>query len=184
MTRLINSATLAALESDSFNIATLVQIDFSSVLRITDWGRSVSVLSNTWNSSANFIGIGDVTESAELRVNDLSLTLSGVEQTYVSIFLSNNYIDVPIKIYRAILNDADALVGDAILIFDGILTGYQIEDDDIGSKVTVQMASHWKDFEKENGRRTNHNSQQLYFSGDEGFEFAPKSIKDLKWGRK
>ena len=32
MTRLINSATLAALESDSFNIATLVQIDFSSAI--------------------------------------------------------------------------------------------------------------------------------------------------------
>jgi len=75
-------------------------------------------------------------------------------------------------------------VGAPILIFDGILTGYAIEDTEEESKVTVQMASHWKDFEKENGRRTNHNSQQLYFAGDEGFEFAPKSIKDLKWGRK
>lgn len=184
MTRLINSATLAALESDSFNIATLVQIDFSTVLRLTDWGRNVTALSNIWNSSANFIGIDNVTESAELRVNDLSLTLSGVDQTYVSIFLGNNYIDVPIKVYRAILNDADAVVGVPILIFDGILTGYDIQDTENESKVTVQMASHWKDFEKENGRRTNHNSQQLYFAGDEGFEFAPKSIKDLKWGRK
>ena len=138
MTRLINSATLAALESDSFNIATLVQIDFSSTIRITDWARSVTALSSTWYSSANFIGVGD----------------------------------------------ADAVVGDPILIFDGILTGYSIEDTEEESKVTVQMASHWKDFEKENGRRTNHNSQQLYFAGDEGFEFAPKSIKDLKWGRK
>ena len=184
MTRLINSATLAALESDSFNIATLVQIDFSSAIRITDWARSVTALSNTWNSSANFIGVGDVTESQELRVNDLTLTLSGVDQTYVAIFLSNNYIDVPINVYRVILDNADAVVGAPILIFDGILTGYAIEDTEEESKVTVQMASHWKDFEKENGRRTNHNSQQLYFAGDEGFEFAPKSIKDLKWGRK
>ena len=184
MTRLINSATLAALESDSFNIATLVQIDFSSTIRITDWARSVTALSNTWNSSANFIGVGDVTESQELRVNDLTLTLSGVDQTYVAIFLANNYIDVPINVYRVILDNADAVVGAPILIFDGILTGYAIEDTEEESKVTVQMASHWKDFEKENGRRTNHNSQQLYFAGDEGFEFAPKSIKDLKWGRK
>ena len=184
MTRLINSATLAALETDSFNIATLVQIDFSSAIRITDWARSVTALSNTWNSSGNFIGVGDITESQELRVNDLTLTLSGVDQTYVAIFLSNNYIDVPIEVYRAILDDADAVVGAPILIFDGILTGYAIEDTEEGSKVTVQMASHWKDFEKENGRRTNHNSQQLYFAGDDGFEFAPKSIKDLKWGRK
>jgi hypothetical protein len=184
MTRLINSATLAALETDSFNSATLVQIDFSSTIRITDWARSVTALSNTWNSSANFIGVGDVTESQELRVNDLTLTLSGVDQTYVAIFLANNYIDVPINVYRVILDNADAVVGAPILIFDGILTGYAIEDTEEGSKVTVQMASHWKDFEKENGRRTNHNSQQLYFAGDDGFEFAPKSIKDLKWGRK
>jgi hypothetical protein len=87
-------------------------------------------------------------------------------------------------VYRVILDGTDAVVGDPILIFDGILTGYSIEDTEEESKVTVQMASHWKDFEKENGRRTNHNSQQLYFAGDEGFEFAPKSIKDLKWGRK
>ena len=184
MTRIINSATLSALESDNFNIATLVQINFSSVIRITDWGRSVTALSNTWASSANFIGVGDVTESQELRVNDLSLTLSGVDQTYVAIFLSKNYIDVPINIYRAILNDSDAVIGAPILIFDGIMTGYAIEDTENESKVTVDMASHWKDFEKENGRRTNHNSQQLYFAGDKGFEFAPKSIKDLKWGRK
>jgi len=184
MTRIINSATLSALESDNFNIATLVQINFSAVIRITDWGRSVTALSNTWASSANFIGVGDVTESQELRVNDLSLTLSGVDQTYVAIFLSNNYIDVPINIYRAILNDSDAVIGAPILIFDGIMTGYAIEDTENESKVTVDMASHWKDFEKENGRRTNHNSQQLYFAGDKGFEFAPKSIKDLKWGRK
>lgn len=184
MTRLINSATLAALETDSFNIATLVQIDFASTIRITDWARSITALSNTWYSSANFIGVGNVTESQELRVNDLTLTLSGVDQTYVAIFLANNYIDVPINVYRVILDNADAVVGAPILIFDGILTGYAIEDTEEESKVTVQMASHWKDFEKENGRRTNHNSQQLYFAGDEGFEFAPKSIKDLKWGRK
>ena len=184
MTRLINSATLSALESDNFNIATLVQIDFSTVVRLTDWGRNVTALSNTWASSANFIGIGDVTESAELRVNDLSLTLSGVEQTYIAIFLGNNYIDVPIKVYRAILSNSDVLIGAPILTFDGIITGYQIEDTESESKITVKMASHWKDFEKENGRRTNHNTQQLYFAGDLGFEFAPKSIKDLKWGRK
>ena len=66
MTRTINSATIAALESDSFNIATLVQLNFSSVLRLTDWGRNVSALSNTWLSSSSFIGIGDVTESSEI----------------------------------------------------------------------------------------------------------------------
>ena len=184
MTRSINASTAAALATDSFNLATLVQINFTSVVRLTDWGRSVTALSNTWTSSAHFIGIGDITETSELRVNDLSLTLSGVEQTFVSIFLSNNYIDVPIAVYRAVFDNTDTIIGAPILVFDGVVTGFDITDTEDDSKITVKMASHWKDFEKENGRRTNHNSQQLFFAGDQGFEFAPKSIKDLKWGRK
>ena len=64
------------------------------------------------------------------------------------------------------------------------MTGYSIEDSEDSSDVTVSAASHWKDFEKENGRRTNDNSQKIYFPSDEGFEFAAKTIKDLKWGRK
>jgi hypothetical protein len=98
--------------------------------------------------------------------------------------LGDDYIDVPAKIYRAVIDSSDDVVGAPILIFDGLIVGYSIDDTEDESKLTVEIASHWKDFEKENGRRTNHNTQQLYFDGDLGFEFAAKTIKDLKWGRK
>ena len=45
------------------------------------------------------------------------------------------------------------------------------------------MASHWADFEKKAGRFSNNNSQQYFFSGDVGFEYAANTVKDLKWGR-
>jgi hypothetical protein len=51
------------------------------------------------------------------------------------------------------------------------------------SNVTITAASHWSDFNKKSGRRTNHNSQQIFFNGDKGFEFAPKIMRDLKWGK-
>ena len=41
----------------------------------------------------------------------------------------------------------------------------------------------WGDFEKVSGRRTNTNSQKLFFSSDKGFEFSGSSVKDIKWGR-
>ena len=184
MTRLIDSATIAELAKDDFNLATLIRFDFSSVLYLTDWDRDISALSATWNSSPHFLGVGDVKETSDLRVNTVDITLSGVEQSYVSLFLSQNYIDVPAKIYRAVLDDNDVVIGSPILVFNGVITNYDIQDYKSESTVTVQIASHWKDFEKENGRKTNDNSQKIYFPNDEGFEFAAKTIKDLKWGRK
>ena len=184
MTRLIDSATIAELAKDDFNLATLIRFDFSSVLYLTDCDRDISALSATWNSSPHFLGVGDVKETADLRVNTVDITLSGVEQSYVSLFLSQNYIDVPARIYRAVLDDNDVVIGSPILVFNGVITSYDIQDSKSDSTVTVQIASHWKDFEKENGRKTNDNSQKIHFPNDEGFEFAAKTIKDLKWGRK
>jgi hypothetical protein len=33
-----------------------------------------------------------------------------------------------------------------------------------------------------NGRITNNSTQQRFFSGDKGFEFADQIVRDLKWG--
>lgn len=184
MTRSIDAATITELAKDNFNLATLIQFDLSSALYLTDWDRNLSALSQTWSSSPHFLGVGDVTETSDLRVNTLDITLSGVEQAYVAIFLSQNYIDRPVKIYRAVINSSDAVIGAPILLFSGLITNYSIQDSKETSTITVQLASHWKDFEKEVGRKTNHNSQSIHFPSDKGFEFAAKSIKDLKWGRK
>ena len=184
MTRSIDAATLAELEKDNFNLATLLEFEFSSPFRLTDWDRNITALSQTWDSSPHIISLGDVTETAELAVNGFTIELSGVEQAYIAFFLSNNYLDIPIKIYRCVLDNTDSVIGSPILVFDGLITGYEIEDTEDSSVLSVQCASHWKDFEKENGRKTNHNSQQLHFPGDKGFIFAAKTVKDLRWGRK
>ena len=182
--RKISRKTIAALQNDSFNIATLVALNFDPVIRITDWGRDVTVLRKTWKSSGHILSVGDVTESSEIRVNDLSLTLSGVEQSYVQLFLSTPSIDIPVTIYRAVFAEGDRIIGEPIVVFDGLITSFSIDDSGEKSVVEVEIASHWKDFEKENGRKTNHNSQQIHFLGDKGFEYAAKSITGIKWGRK
>tara|TARA_R110000744_G_scaffold165078_3_gene282200 strand:- start:3137 stop:3691 length:555 start_codon:yes stop_codon:yes gene_type:complete len=184
MTRSISAATIAELEKDDFNLATLIQFDLATTIYLTDWNRDLSISGQTWVSSSHFLGSGDITETADLRVNSIDVTLSGVSQEYVNIFLAQNYIDRTAKIYRAVVNDSDAVIGSPILVFDGLMTGYNIQDGRESSTVTVKLASHWKDFEKEVGRKTNQNSQSIHFPNDKGFEFSAKTIKNLKWGRK
>ena len=183
MTRQIDAATITALASDNLNMATLVQVDFATPIKVTNWARNVSALSTTFLSSSDLLEIDQVSESSELQINSLNLTFSGVSQTFVSLFLTNDYIDVRTRIWTAVLDTADVVIGDPILIFDGRITGYGISDTNDSSTVSVEVASHWKDFDKTNGRKTNSNTQQLYFAGDKGFDFAADSVKDLKWGK-
>lgn len=183
MSREIDSATITALNSDNLNLANLVQMDFGTPIKVTDWARNVSALSTTFDSSSDLLEIDQFNESSELQVNSSTLTFSGVSQTFVALFFNNDYIDVRTRIWKAVLDNSDVVIGSPILVFDGRITGYSILDSDTTSTVEVEIASHWKDFDLHNGRKTNHNTQQLYFPGDKGFEFAADTSKDLKWGK-
>lgn len=185
MSRSINSTTKTALSTDGFRLATLLRIDFSTIVYLTDYGNDLTVTGlGTFSSSAHLLEISSVTESGALKVNTLNLQMSGVEQSYISIFLQQDYMDRQVRIWRAVIDSNDSVVGAPFLYFDGRIVGFDIEDNKNDSVIDIEIASHWRDFEKIVNRKTNHNSQQVHFPGDMGFEFASKIVKDLRWGRK
>ena len=51
------------------------------------------------------------------------------------------------------------------------------------SLLNLNVVSHWADFEKKSGRKTNSTSQQRFFSGDLGMAFSSETVLDIKWGR-
>jgi len=185
MSRAINSTTKAALATDGFRFATLIRMDFDTILYLTDYGVNLTVTAlGTFISSPHMIEISDVRESGALKVNTFNLQLSGVEQSYISIFLSQDYMDRRFRIWRSVIDSDNNVIGEPFMFFDGRIVGFEIEDSDRDSIVNIEVSSHWRDFEKIVNRKTNHNSQQLHFAGDMGFEFASKIVKDLRWGRK
>jgi hypothetical protein len=185
MSRAINASTKAAFATNGFRLATLIRIEFATTVYLTDYGNDLTVAGlGTFVNSPHFIEISGIKETGALRVNTLNFQLSGVEQSYVSIFLQQDYMDRRFRVWRAVVDENDSVVGDPFLYFDGRIVGFDIEDTERDSIVNVEVASHWRDFEKIVNRKTNHNSQQVHFDGDMGFEFASKMVKDLRWGRK
>lgn len=183
MTRQIDSATLVALASDSLRLATLVQFDFDTVIRITDWEHAISALSQTFASSAHLLGVSGSTESSEPRTNSLTIELSGVEQTYIALFLGNPYHGIRARVWKAAMSSSGAVIGDPVLTFDGPIDSIGLDESEDSVSLQVVVSSHWANFEAIAGRKTNHNSQQLFFPGDKGFEFAADTVQDIKWGR-
>lgn len=183
MSRSIHSDTIAELAKNSFNMAHLIKIDFEIPLYITESPYNITYSGVTYTPSSSLQGISTVTETSEIQVGSISIKLSGVSQEYIAILLGQTYTNRQIVINRVLLSNSYSIVGSPILIYDGRIQSFSISDSDKTSTVTLTASSHWADFEKKSGRRTNHNSQQMHFSGDKGFEYSPNTIMDLKWGR-
>jgi hypothetical protein len=184
MPRGLSSTIITELEKDDIRLAGLIYMDIGSGQYLTDYAHDLVAGGVTYTSSTHLLSVGAPRESRDLRVNTVSVTLSGVQQTYLTLFLTNDHVNRQVKFSKALVDDDGAVIGDSILAFDGRITRFEIKESSRTSEITIEVASHWADFEKTAGRLTNTNSQQRFFPNDLGFAYAANTIRDLRWGRK
>lgn len=182
MTRSINATTATELQQDSFVQANLIHFGSPLTLTFTDAAFPITWSIFTFQSNGHLLDVSSVKETNDLRINSMKLTLSAVDQAFVSAFLSQDYMDAPISYWTALLDGA-TVIGDPISKFDGNITGFDIDESGSSSKITVECASHWANFDTKNGHKTNDASQQSQFPGDLGMEFASASQRSILWGR-
>jgi len=183
MTRSLSGSLTTELATNKLNPVNLIYIGVSTGSYYTDHYKNISFNGNTYLASSLLLGVSDASESSEVAVNDLVIKFSGADQTIISLFLNNDYMDKSAHIYRGFLDDSQALISDPFLLFEGRIENFNIDETDTSSEVSISIASHWADFDKIAGRKTNTNSQKLYFSTDKGFDYASQSVREIKWGR-
>ena len=187
MSRGLTTAVKNELATGNINPVHLIHLNFATPVYITDCGfnltSSISGSSQTYTASGHILGIGNTQEGSEPIKNSLNLTLSGVDQTYISVALNENIINDTVQIYRGFLDSSNALIADPFLLYEGFIDQYSIEDDSTTAMIGMDITSHWGNFEKVSGRRSSDNSQQRFFSGDKGFEFSALTVQDIRWGR-
>ena len=188
MTRALTTAVKNELATNDIRPIHLITIGFSTPVNITDNSfsltSSVSGSSVTYNASDFIMGISDFTEETDLTKGSITLSLSGADQTFISTVLNENVINDSVDIFRGFLNDSNSLISDPFLFYKGKIDGFTINETDTASTVNLGIVSHWADFEKKNGRKTNNTSQQRFFSTDVGMSFSSQTVLDIKWGRK
>jgi len=187
MARGLSSAVKTELATGVIDPVVLVEIDFATPVYLTnasfDITSSVSGTSRTYLSNGHFRGITGVQETNRPTKNTLSLSLSGVEQTYVALALTNNIINNEVYIYRGFLDANQALISDPFLLFFGTIDEFRVNDNTNTANVILSITSHWGNFSKTSGRTTTDNSQKRFFSGDKGMEYSALTVRDIRWGR-
>jgi len=129
------------------------------------------------------MGLSNFTEETDITKTSLTLSLSGADLTFISTVLNENVVNDSVDIFRGFLNDSNALIADPFLLYSGTIETFGIAEDKTASTLNLQIVSHWADFDKTNGRKTNNTSQQRFFSADVGMDFSSQTVQDIKWGR-
>ena len=68
-------------------------------------------------------------------------------------------------------------------MFEGTIQDVAIVATKESCSVEITTASHWVDFDRQNGRFTNENSQKSIsaFSADDGLQFSRDVQKEIEW---
>ena len=112
------------------------------------------------------------------------IVVSAVDQTWVARILAKDYINRRLVIYKATLDAAWNVVVDPAVVFDGLMKKPQILDDPDAAdcKLMISASHDASDVNNAAGRRTNDQSQQVYFPGDRIFRYASQSDRSILWG--
>ena len=187
MTRSLSVAVKNHLATNEIKPVHLITIGFATPQNITDCVHdltsSVSGSSVTYSSSKFLVSYPEVSEETDISKSSIAIALSGADQSYISIALAENVVNDSVTIYRAFLDANNAIITDPFLLYKGAIETYIINENETSSALTLNIVSHWADFEKKSGRKTNNTSQQRFFSADKGMEFSSETVLDIKWGR-
>lgn len=189
MTRGLASAIQTEIAKDSIVFADLVELHFDTPKYITNFKVDVSATTTTSGGAQTFTAQGEllsfdtIGEQNEIKTNQINIGLSATSSTFTNIFLNNDYVDKRVVIYRAFLNSSLQIIDNPVMLFDGEIQSFTINETGKTSTVGVVCSSVFYEFEKLNGRRTNESSQQSAFPNDRGMQYSAITTDDIKWGK-
>jgi len=192
MPRDLSSGLITALSAQQMVVTDLVEIHLASAVYFSNGHIDLDYDSptapdagvNTYIAQGQFLSFGEVVESRDIRVNNISIGFTAVDYTTLGYVLNNEYIDRRVVLYRAVLDENFQLDSTKVFqYFDGRINDFSIAESPKLATMTLKISSQFADYERINGRRTNSVSQNRFFPDDLGLEFAPQIQTDIRWGR-
>ena len=182
MPRSLSTDLQTQVSSTATKTAFLVELNLSSTIRLTDWYSNVTYDSNSYQAGGSFLTIDSTTETGQLQVDEINLGFSNVTDQVRSLVQDGAFTDKTVDVYLAYFNADETIVG-AISFFKGQIRNVSIIENINGCTLTMNVASHWSNWNLTKGRHFSVESQEQYSSGDKGMEFATQVKSDVRWGK-
>jgi hypothetical protein len=181
MPRSLSAGLQTQVSAQQTKTAFLVELNLSTVIRLTDFYRDVTYDSNSYEAGGSFLAVDTTTETGQLQVSDINLGFSNVTNQVRQLVRDGAFTDKVVNIYIAYFDENELLVG-AINYFTGQIKNVNISETLEDSLLSMTVASHWANWNLTKGRHYSDESQQSVYSGDRGLEYATQTKSDVRWG--
>jgi hypothetical protein len=138
VTRFAAAALTNAANQTHVPYVVFADLDFLSAhVRINSSDRAIEFGGNTYLGGGQLVGIGEVTESAALNPEKISLTLSGVDTSLISTVLNETYHGRSATLYVCYLGSDGQLVGTPEMLWEGRMDTLGIQSEEGGSTIDL-----------------------------------------------
>ena len=183
----IDSSIVGKLEGDHVFVFWAVKAEFDTAdVRLHTWKDELTVNSEVYEGAGTLLSIGDISDSAELKSDGVTVAISGMDTTVLGYALTENYQNRPITIYMGYLDGGGEKVSGVMTAFKGRMQAITITDDPQGaSTVVVESENRLVDLRRPSNLRYTKESQKFIDSTDTAFNRVQQVQKqEIYWGRK
>lgn len=181
MPRSLSTALQTQVSSEATKTAFLIELNLSTVIRVTDHHVNVTFNSETYEAGGSFISLDSTTETGQLQVDELLLGFSNVTDQVRALVQDGSFTDKNAEVYLAYFDANDAIVG-AISYFTGQIQNVSVTESISNSVISLSVASHWSNWALKRGRHFTDESQRAFSNNDKGLEFAAQAKSNVRWG--
>lgn len=169
--------------------AIFVQADFvSGSLYLWSGAGPVAWNGQTWLGVTDPLGrsLGSITplrtEASELRVDNVTMSLSGIPADLVGKAINECRVNKLVKVWYGIFADS-SVIADPQLCFAGRIGVPTLSDDGPTCTISITVENRAFDFQRPRERRYTHEDQQTEYPDDLGFQYVQDIQKPAVWGR-
>jgi hypothetical protein len=183
--RPLTPAQAAATAAPRANLAMLVELDLlPEPMRLWSgigefvWGNG------TFTGAGTLLGVSDAAESAEVRANGATLSLSGVPPEVIDAALDTTWQGRGARVWVALLDDAAALISEPVQVLSARMDALAWQEGE-DATVSLSVESRLIDLERARVRRYTSADQQRRHPGDRAFEYVESLVeREITWGRR
>ena len=99
MPRSLSTALQSQVSATATKTAFLVELNLSTVIRLTDWYTNVSYDSNSYEAGGSFLTVDSTTETGQLQVNEINISFSNITDQVRSLVQSGAFTDKTAEVY-------------------------------------------------------------------------------------
>lgn len=172
----------AGFDNDSMYLFYAVELEFDSgTVRLWNGTHDAQIESNTFTGAGSLLSISDVEETGEIAARGVTMTLSGLDTSFVSTALAENYQN---RHARILFGTISGSTYTAYTLFRGRMDVMTISEGAESATITLTAENRLIDLERARSYRYTSEDQKALYPNDLGLDYvADLQEKEILWGR-